>query len=120
MERDSGSHKLYTLFVAGLYCITRHTVKNGKFQKCSFTNFDFFCSKTGTFVVFIDAALQEQNGVYRNTIFCLQLSNVIVTQQYLSVSAVTSMAHPSLAGGGGGGAGQKKKIKFSFKFLSGL
>jgi len=33
-----------------------------------------------------------------NTIFCLQLSSVIVTKQYLSVSAVKSMTHPSPAG----------------------
>ncbi len=28
-----------------------------------------FCCKSGTFIVFTDAALQEQNGVYRAGIF---------------------------------------------------
>jgi hypothetical protein len=57
----------------------------------------FFVAKLGLLLSLLMLLCKSRMEFTENTIFCLQLSSVILTLQFLSVSAVKSMTHPSPA-----------------------
>ncbi len=121
------------MFQTSTFCRSTalYTVKNGKFKKIltseirsmkliicnskisfrSFTTFDFQVANWD-FCGLYRCCFAKEEWSFQKTQYFVG-SSFFVAQHYFSISAATSMTHPSPSGGGRGVAGTRNKIKCS-------